>query len=367
MNFKFLILLAYYIILVLCEETKQTKQTEQTVQSEDCKKINSFLDPYRKLIQKEYPPCCGNWRNNYIKCDEKGQITDMVWRYTSEKQSIDFSTFPVLPKLKSIILEGSMFKDGILPNEVFKQPSLENLEIVNSNVKTIPSVTQSCRIQKLDLYNNEIESFPSSIINCSKINTLDLSYNDIGTIPSDISKLTNLRVLYIGMSNVKSIPKSIFDMNFDTIDLNGNPNLKTKIYNFASKVKECDFRETDIICYQPGSCEKLIIGENNGTVQYSTDFESYFKICDGGVMSKKSGSKIPLIVSLLIIMIFLASLCCFYIIFLKRKNKNSENENSNDVIVTPVVIKGASNENNSSNNENNSNSENNNNENNNNV
>jgi len=51
--------------------------------------------------------------------------------------------------------------------------------------------------------------------------------------------------------------------------INDCPYLKTKIINFASPLEKCNFLNTNIECYQPGTCIKF--GEPNSKPESEMD------------------------------------------------------------------------------------------------
>jgi len=148
-------------------------------------------------------------------------------------ESIDFSTYPLLPKLERILLEGHILKDDIIPGRFFEMPNLKQLNITHAAATSLPEIPDNCSLECLNLYKNSIRGFPTSILKCSNLKFLDLARNNIGIIPGDISKLENLEYLYVGVNNLTSLSEKIFSLKLKEFDLDGNPNLTTKIYNFG--------------------------------------------------------------------------------------------------------------------------------------
>ncbi|OUM62813.1 hypothetical protein PIROE2DRAFT_61643 [Piromyces sp. E2] len=170
------------------------------------------------------------------------------------------------------------------------------------------------------------------------ITEMDLSFNSVGTIPDSISKLKDLEVLYIGQAKITSLSEKVFDLNLKEFGLDGNPNLSTKIYHFGKKVEVCDLRNVNVLCYEPGTCEKLI--ENDDPLKYYPDAESVIsKKCettrDGKslVTESKSNATVYIIIGLLV----LIAVICALLFYFKKKGRNDETS-SNYYLKSPITL-----------------------------
>ncbi|KAL6592167.1 L domain-like protein [Neocallimastix californiae] len=288
----------------------------ENTKSEDCEKVMNFFTNYEQQVGHELkiPDCCDNSRKvHYITC-ENGYIT-------------------------AIVFEGHLFKDGILPSRFFDIPKLEDLEIMSSNLKSIPeNINTNCPLTKLSIYNNTVEGFPNQILKFKKLKYLNLSRNEgIGTIPEGINNLENLETLYIGVTGLKSMHENIFDLkNLRDFDLDGNPDLKTRILNFGKPLDSCDLRNVNIECYQSGTCEKIII-EEEPFRKYNYDVDSSFKICTDVTRTTtntnnsidfdapdENNTKLLILSSIFgsILILFSILLCYFKLKYNKNKIKN---------------------------------------------
>ncbi|ORX51736.1 hypothetical protein BCR36DRAFT_411712 [Piromyces finnis] len=214
-------------------------------------------------------------------------------------------------------------------------PKLKELHAINSNIKSIPNdIPSSCSLELLDLYKNEFNGFPSSITKCSNLNYLDMSINNLSSIPDDISKLKNLEILYIGQTKLKSLSNEIFKLNLNELDLDGNPDLSIEIRNFGKQVNQCDLRNINVICYEPGTCKKLIKKENPR--EFYPDAESvYSNKCEKPKSSPSKGGNLLLyIIGGIIIFLIIC------ILFLwKSKNQKEDNEyNTKETRFVPPVL-----------------------------
>ncbi|ORX51738.1 L domain-like protein [Piromyces finnis] len=308
--------------------------------NQDCALVTDFFDNYmisnNRELNPKVPECCkSSDKSHYINCNNEN-ITEMTLRWSKSIENIDFSTFPELPYLEKLILEGEIFKDGVLPSVFFKMPRLKEFHVVNSNIKSIPSdIPSTCPLELLDLYNNKFNGFATSITNCSNLKYLDLSVNSVGSIPDDIGKLENLETLYIGSTQLTSLSNEVFKFNLKEFDLSGNPNLSIKLNNFGKKIETCDLRDTKITCYEPGTCESIIKvpaeKEGEPSIYYSESELSFLKKCEKSSSNPKEGeggnSLLFIIGGIIILLIII--ICILF--FCKKKNqKDNDNDNNND-------------------------------------
>jgi len=131
-------------------------------------------------------------KNNaqYYKINTTGNIT---------KISINYSQYPQI---------------GIFPKYLSKLEKIEELSLVNQNIKELPNfVGQLKSLIILDLKYNKIEIIPDSLHHLINLEYLDLRNNEgenyIIQIPKSIKKLTNLKVLDLRGNIIKNLPKSI--------------------------------------------------------------------------------------------------------------------------------------------------------------
>jgi len=340
MNFSIIILFLINIIPIFGQTTEDSN-------SQDCQNLMNFFNSYTQSVghKLNIPACCDDSKDyHYIVC-ENGSVTAIELRMNRFNEQIDFSNFPILPNLRYILFEGHIFKDGILPSRFFDLPKLEDLEILSSNIAVVPeNINKDCPLHKLNLYNNTISGFPNQILDYD-LKFLDLSRNgEIKTIPSKIKNLKNLEILYIGMTGLTSMSEEIFNLeNLRELDLDGNPELSTKIYNFGKKLDSCDFRNTNIICYEPGTCDKIIVQEEPFR-KFNYDNDNTFEKCTDTFKGRGNGSFIKnnlLMIILIIIIILLLGCICFLLLFRRRKNDKEKTDSkigmSEEIYSSPTI------------------------------
>jgi hypothetical protein len=345
MNFSIIILFLITIIPIFGQTTEDSN-------SQDCQNLMNFFNSYIQSVghQLNIPACCDDSKDyHYIVC-ENGSVTAIELRMNRFNEQIDFSNFPILPNLRKILFEGHIFKDGVLPSRFFDLPKLEDLEILSSNIAVVPeNINKDCPLHKLNLYNNTINGFPNQILDYD-LKFLDLSRNEeIKTIPSKIKNLKNLEILYIGMTGLTSMSEEIFNLeNLREFDLDGNPELSTKIYNFGKKLDSCDFRNTNIICYEPGTCDKIIVQEEPFR-KFNYDNDNTFEKCTDTFKGREEGegrgngsfikNNFLLIILIIIILLLLACIC--FLLLFRRKNDKEKTDSkigmSEEIYSSPTI------------------------------
>jgi len=281
MNFFILFLFAINILSVLCIS--------------DCQEVQLFFEQYKLRTGSDIviPECCIRKSGNYIDCDNLGRVTEIHLRYRNRNDKIDFSSFPVLNNVKTILIAGPIFSNNAFPSNFLTYPNLESLEIVNAELQEVPDINSSCSsLTKLSVYNNTIQGFPNTFLNCKKLNHLNLSVNEgIDTIPDDISTLKDLNYLYIGMTGLETLNPKIYELEkLIDLDISGIGDLTAEI-NFKKPVENCDFRNTNISCYTKGSCEKFILQEDPQRLTVpEKDKENDYKQCSETSSSRGLGS-----------------------------------------------------------------------------
>jgi len=274
------------------------------------------------------PKCCSNEdKSHHLICDSKGYITEVKLRFESGIENIDFSTFPILQNVYDIIFQGFMFKNNTFPAKLFEMPNLKSLQDLSSNITRFESINKNCGIEKLSFYDNKIKGFPDQIINCSKLNSLDLSINkEIGNIPDSISSLKNLKELFIGITGLTSMSEEVFKLNLKNFDIDGNPGLTTEIHNFGTKLDSCDFRNTNIICYEPGTCSMFVknitMVNDEEKVEYSKEEDMPYNQCVSSKDGKSTSKIIHIMLAGFVFLILVGGLVIWYLPRKKSKEKD---------------------------------------------
>ena len=103
-------------------------------------------------------------------------------------------------------------------------PSLYFLRISRSNISSLPEWISSAwqPIGSLQLYENRLDDFPSSLAELKNLYILEVHSNNIEVIPESISRLTELQIISFAYNNIQELPKSIASMNLIMIRLQKN-------------------------------------------------------------------------------------------------------------------------------------------------
>lgn len=106
-------------------------------------------------------------------------------------------------------------------------------------------------------------------------------------------------------------------------------------------METCDFRNTTIICYEPGTCRQFIIQEEPFR-KFGYDSDNMFETCTDSFKSRESGSffsrHICLSIILCILIILLLLLCIFFCCFKREEEKGeSEIEMREDIYASPTI------------------------------
>lgn len=171
--------------------------------------------------------------------DTKKEELTIHFRFSS---NIDSNSFFV----KSVILKNDTNYKAILvtckqldhiPSNFFDLIWVEKLLIVGDNEYAIRSIVDE-RFNKLDRINyflidlmqldsfnkkfylpklenvylieTNIKEFPESFLKCEKLKTIKINVSEIKSIPDNIKKLKNLEYLSLHFNLIKSLPKSLF-------------------------------------------------------------------------------------------------------------------------------------------------------------
>lgn len=109
-----------------------------------------------------------------------------------------------------------------IPYQIKELVSLQELEISEAEIYTIPEAISTLNISILTLNNNLIRNIPTFLFNMTNLKELDLSSNIISKISPDICKLTNLKVLKLKDNKIKRLPDISNLSNLEILDVSIN-------------------------------------------------------------------------------------------------------------------------------------------------
>ncbi|MFX1527414.1 MAG: leucine-rich repeat domain-containing protein [Promethearchaeota archaeon] len=114
--------------------------------------------------------------------------------------------------ITTLYLSSELSRIGIFPKELCKLKFLEEICMVNQNIRFIPECIGDLRNLKiLNLNYNEISELPASIGNLEKLEYLCLRKDGgkLSIIPKNLVNLKNLKVLDLTGNTVENMPESI--------------------------------------------------------------------------------------------------------------------------------------------------------------
>eukprot|EP00833_Pecoramyces_ruminatium_P008065 jgi/Orpsp1_1/1182097/evm.model.c7180000079894.1 len=288
--------------------------------SQDCQKLNSFFNNALK------ENCCDKSNNTdsiKITCDNDSITSLEINGYNG---NFDFNNFPILENLNSIKIDN--VRIVILPEVFFRLPKLTEFDLSNNNLEDIPdSICNLGKIKELNLSKNP-KLFINNCYLPDSLVSLDLSETNIQYAPSNINYLINLESLNMSKSNLKDLSYYIFNLGkLKYFDISDNPELNAKIINFNSKIDQCNFNKTNIVCYQEGTCSSIDqkneykicsadeISEIRSLGKFNYTDYSYY---DDDVRNRPDGS--PQLLLLFIVLIFIPLALFIYFVHKKRES-----------------------------------------------
>lgn len=141
--------------------------------------------------------------------------------------------------------------------------------------------------------NNEISYLPDEIGKLESLTDLYLFNNQLVTLPPTIGNLKQLKILDLGKNNpLKNLPQELFSLkHLDKFMINRCPNLDIKVIKFPKVLSECFFNKTNLLCYQPGTCQTIKMDNNSKNITISeSEFLKNTKACtEEDINSVKQG------------------------------------------------------------------------------
>ena len=100
----------------------------------------------------------------------------------------------------------------VLPDELGALTALRFLWLNDNQIVNFPNQYLFPNLEDLNLGSNEIEGFPTNILEMTSLEKLQLNGLDIQNVPIEINELENLKLLNLNNSNLSTLPKEIGDL-----------------------------------------------------------------------------------------------------------------------------------------------------------
>ncbi|ORY70570.1 L domain-like protein [Neocallimastix californiae] len=313
-----------------------------------CNEIDNVINFINSNIISRNFTC----NDDFIKCNNE-HVVEITIHFTSAVKTkvdvIDYSQFPKLPELKKLIFEGNLFK-GIFPKTFLDAdyfPSLEYIELQKSNISEIPEIENSkSPVNEINLSLNQLSKFPTQLIHLENLKKLVLNNNKIGSLdnleecdleelsirineidtisPDFFEDLPALKKLDISSNKIKELPISLYKLQYLTeLDISENTQLNAQIAGFDSKISKCNFKNTNIDCFDVGTC--IIIDDDGNQNQYKT--------CPKEVIDKikNSGNKKKNVITIVIFAALAIIVSIAGSIWIHKSNKKRKNDREADI------------------------------------
>ncbi|KAL6628702.1 L domain-like protein, partial [Neocallimastix sp. 'constans'] len=314
-----------------------------------CNEIDNVINFINSNIISRNFTC----NDDFIKCNNE-HVVEITIHFTSAVKTkvdvIDYSQFPKLPELKKLIFGGNLFK-GIFPKTFLDAdyfPSLEYIELQKSNISEIPEIENSkSPVNEINLSLNQLSKFPTQLIHLENLKKLVLNNNKIGSLdnleeecdleelsirineidtisPDFFEDLPALKKLDISSNKIKELPISLYKLQYLTeLDISENTQLNAQIAGFDSKISKCNFKNTNIDCFDVGTC--IIIDDDGNQNQYKT--------CPKEVIDKikNSGNKKKNVITIVIFAALAIIVSIAGSIWIHKSNKKRKNDREADI------------------------------------
>ncbi|KAG4095836.1 hypothetical protein H8356DRAFT_1398370 [Neocallimastix lanati (nom. inval.)] len=118
-----------------------------------------------------------------------------------------------------------------------------------------------------NLSSNQFMKLPYQLMHLENLKKLVLNNNKIGSL-DNLREKCDLEELDISSNKIKELPISLYRLQFLTeLDISQNTQLNDQIASFDSKISKCNFKNTNIDCFDVGTC--IIIDDDSNQNQYN--------------------------------------------------------------------------------------------------
>jgi Leucine-rich repeat (LRR) protein len=153
---------------------------------------------------------CKNFNLQYLQLNTASKIKAWI---------MDPTNATLIARISRIDFSNCKLK--YIPPEILKLPELNNLDLTDNQITTIPEGLEKSNINNLSIKNNQITTIPEGLEK-SKLQNLYLNNNQITTIPEGLEK-SKLQSLDLTNNKITTIPVGLANSNLIHLWLTDNP------------------------------------------------------------------------------------------------------------------------------------------------
>ena len=163
--------------------------------------------------------------------DDLTQFPDALYALTETLEILDLSgnQLTTLPddltrfaRLRILFASNNPFTE--LPSVLGQMPQLERVGFKACRIAHVPADSLPPRLRWLILTDNQLQTLPESLGNCTRLQKLMLSCNQLVSLPASLVHCQRLELLRIASNRFTSVPEPIFQLpTLSWLALAGNP------------------------------------------------------------------------------------------------------------------------------------------------
>jgi hypothetical protein len=152
-----------------------------------------------------------------------------------------------LTQLKIIFASNNLFE--VLPAALGACPSLEMVGFKSNQIKRVPEESLPLQLRWLILTDNQIQSLPESLGDCSRLQKLALAGNQLTRLPKSTDQLLNLELLRISANQMIAFPIQVLVLpKLAWFAFSGNPFCETDLHiKSVPEVSSTDYHLLDVL------------------------------------------------------------------------------------------------------------------------
>jgi Leucine-rich repeat (LRR) protein len=143
-----------------------------------------------------------------------------------------------------------------LPDSIVDMPVLEELDVSNNLLRSLPSDFIMPSLAMLNVSHNKLDFIPKSIAHCTRLKSLNISKNHLTTLPASLVQLVHLELFDISENFLCIVPADILErMPSTTLLITGNPLTRSSIDQATTSQYACILKQMTqrVVTYSPVS------------------------------------------------------------------------------------------------------------------